>query len=234
MNLTLVRKLGMVHVRAGQLLAVAHDHQVPTNGQSTAEPEEYRRRFGGEKWVTAHIGDLAVEIVAVGNGKVIGHSYIAGDAIQLNRYQPAPAHFFVPARVLRADLSRLSSSMTFEQVMGAFVAMKYAAAPVCVFDLVVDGRPDVETAMNVISKAYQYVPSHQTDEDAMSDPTIAHVIGAVSIKGDKKGLGLLHLQPPRHASDWACSGFQNQLLGTGQWDLFDPFAIEHQDAAQLG
>lgn len=236
MNLSLDRKWGMLRVRAGRLLAVAHPHQVTTSTLSHADPEvSHRRKFAAdEKWVTTNVGDLALEILAVKTGKVIGYSYLCGPATQLHLYSAgAPAHWFAPARAIRGDLSELPVRMADPpKVIAGFMKLKYqSAAQLVVVELVVPTKEAVHEALEFLKGVIVYMPTSMTDDAAKTDLTAAHVIARVGVAGKKTPVGLLHYQPPRHAAGHSSSGFQQAMAIEGPWEVVNPWAA---DVAAVG
>jgi hypothetical protein len=219
-KLSIAPRFGHIHVRGGRLLKVAHDHQVPCTTENLAEPEEFKRR-GSDKWVTAKIGDFAIELVAVKTGKVIGYSYLAGDAIRLHLYRAgAPEHWFTPAQIQRADTTWLAAQATpdVSVLVGGMMGAKYGTADIVVFEILVD-EPDLSAAANVFPKAYCYEPADPC-------PNEAHIIGRIVTRAGLRGpMTLLHFQPPRHKNEHAIGGFQNTLLidGTPGIEVFDPW-----------
>src|SRR5258708_5191443 len=94
MRLSLERKFGWIHVRGGRVLRVATAHAVSTDTfhQEAAQAErligsdrggQARDRFVGQKYVFCAERDLAVEVVNVKTGKVMGWSYLTGAAANL-------------------------------------------------------------------------------------------------------------------------------------------------------
>jgi len=223
MKLSLKKKFGMIHVRGGRLLRVAHDHQVPTTTQTMAEPERYQCTWQGEKWVTARVGDIAVEIIAVKTGTIIGYSYLAGDAIRLNLYRSnAPAHWFCASKGLRADTnSMIDSDSDPHTFVAGVLDCKYGAADVVVFDVIVD---DGQENLRAVGEAFTHAYSYEPEDDTVTMPAEpSHLIGR--IRGKTGGVCLLlHFQPPRHKSEHAITGFQNALLlDATDLETFDPW-----------
>ncbi len=231
MKLSLKKTFGAIHVRPGKLLRVAHDHQVPISSQAINEPPQFLRKFDpGTKWVTATVGSLALEIVAVKTGVVMGYAYLSGPAIRLNLYrQDAPPHWFSPARaIIGSTLSlpgAISGAADYSAIVSGFMALKYSGADVVVLELEVDGEAGIHDAMRLLQAGFRYIPAEMTDEEAKADATAAHMIGAVHARATKK-VGMLHFQPPRDASEWCCAAFQNDLIRAGDWDVIDPWAAK--------
>lgn len=231
MKLSIKKTFGAIHVRPGRLLRVAHDHQVPIASQAVNEPPQYLRTFEvGTKWVTATVGSLALEIVAVKTGVVMGYAYLSGPAIRLNLYrQDAPPHWFSPARaIIGSTLSlpgAISGAGDYSAIVSGFMALKYSGADVVVIELEVDSEANMHDAMRLVQAGYCHIPADMTDEQAKVDTTAAHMIGAVHVRKTKM-VGMIHFQPPRDASEWCCAAFQNDLVRAGNWDVVDPWAAK--------
>jgi hypothetical protein len=181
MKLSLQKKWGggFVHVRAGAIVTVAHDHQVATSSyMPESHAEGSRRTFApSERWMTAKVGDLAFELVAVATGKRVATSYLSGAAIGLMRYDdaPAPAHWFTPSVGWRVSFPRepLSAGMTQDQMYAAILRCKYAPPGVRVitFDLELPRTSDDPTGKHMLG----YVSAWFQDAYTLGpDPTGEH------------------------------------------------------------
>jgi len=206
MKLSLRKRFGWVHVRGGRLLRVIHAHPVETNSQ-TLNAVERRRPFRG-KSVTAEPGDLAIEIVAVKTGKVLGYSYFAGAALQLNSYDVRPDRFEeIRSHVLTIPdpgPEHKTDRDLGEARLRAFINAKYSPDSVCAFDYTT--KFPVHSVAKTMSQYWSYIPE---DENAPESQT--HLLGIVrAAKG--KEVVILHFQPPMHADDYAATGFQTELV----------------------
>src|SRR4029079_6024838 len=105
MKLSVRPKLGAITVHGGQILRVSHNHQVSTRGYDPRPDKLHgKARVFEAPWVTALIGDLAVEIIARQTKKIVGHAYLSGPAINVIRYRIAkddPVEgWFTPAKAI--------------------------------------------------------------------------------------------------------------------------------------
>lgn len=245
MKLSVQRKLGFLHVRAGKIVTVAHDHQVSV---SSYDPQgaPTQRRFDG-KWVTAKVGDVAFEIVGVKANKVLGHSYISGDALALNRYGDCPAHWFAPGSGWHVEFPTegVLSGKTPAQMIAAVLRCKYAPCHVVVFEQALPTHADDRTGDKLVKhvadwfmNAYQYEPTEEAE--APPDDAIiqrAHFLAHLH-STNKKGCHVgLHFQPPQQASEFCAQPFQTQMLLAStdleRVDIFDGGGFEER-LGQLG
>lgn len=248
MKISVKPKLGWLHARAGKVVTVAHDHQVSVTSYDPNGDSGRQRRTFDTKWMTARVGDVAFEIVGVKAGKVLGHSYISGDATALNRYGDCPPHWFAPTAGWRVEfpVDGEASGKTHGQMIAAILRCKYAPDPcrIVVFELVLPTHADDPTGDQLVKRvaewfmqAYQYEPA---DSDPGMDPQSlppedalvrhAHVLAHLHSTG-KKGCHVgLHFQPPAHASAHAAQLFQTQLLLASvdleRVDVFDQDGFE--------
>src|SRR4029077_357594 len=97
MKLSVVKKPGWMHVTGGRLLEVATPHAVPASGLSAYADDPETDRFRAKDappprprpkdgLVRCEEGDIAIEILFAKTGRLAGHSYLTGPAINLNRY----------------------------------------------------------------------------------------------------------------------------------------------------
>jgi hypothetical protein len=212
MKLSVRKRFGWIHVRGGRVLRVVKPHAVRTSGRSAYADEEKSsheppRWKAGEKWVYTEEGDVAVEIVAVKTGKVLGHSYLSGPAIQLNGYTPFEEDWFEEAKgtfveVPHPDGGKLSTEF-IENVIGMFMGVKYSKDAVLgAFVYECTKGEDMRDVAEGLTRMWSY--EHDTDEST------AHLLGLV--KGHPKGVVIMHFQPTKHASDFAATGFQIELV----------------------
>lgn len=226
MKLSIKRRFGFVQVRGGRVVTVTHDHQIPIGTESSIEDKRYARKWSGEKWVTAKIGDLAIEIFAVKTDKLLGYSYLSGNAIRLNLYRNDVEHWFEAAKVYRVKTEPLEQQeMTPEQFVAGMMRCKYADARVVVFHMFVKTKDDLMTACEVFKHSYGYAPFDVSDEQEYSAPTnlLAHI---ESRKPEHHAL--MHFQPPKDSQEYAATGFQIELVhGSPACEPFDPWNEEN-------
>lgn len=209
MKLSVKPRFGMVHVRGGQVLRVAHDHQVSLKGYDKRPDDALgKSRSFDARWVTAVIGDLAVEVVARKTDGVLGYAYLSGPAINVVRYvsdadRALVAGWFASARGIRATSpTQEMSASDFETWVGK---MKYVDADVV---SAIFGCPRGRTAdtMQALARLYSSTPAPDDRR-----PLTADLIGRVQEDGGK-GFGVVHFQVPARAQDHACQPFPCDLL----------------------
>ncbi len=206
MKLSLRKRFGWVHVRGGRLLRVLHAHSVETNTQ-TLNSHERRRPFHG-KSVTAEPGDLAVEIVAAKTGSVLGYSYIAGAALQLNSYDVRSDRYEqIEGQMLTEPVPETNPFPHQEWIearVKMFMEAKYGDIPVCGLETV--SRGPVRNVAEEMAQFWGYEPN--VDDPPKSKTNLFAIVRAA--KG--KEVVILHFQPPMHADDHAATGFQTELV----------------------
>jgi len=220
MKLSVRKRWGFVHVRGGRVLTVSHDHQVSTStfdrrvDEAIAPTPESSLRLGAKpnqkrtfdaKWVTAKVGDLAVEILAQKTGKLLGYTYLCGDAINVIRYvseqEPGRvASWFTPGRGLRFSIPL---ELELEQFITSVMGIKYSGADVACARLETSDEGHMEAALNGLLAAYAY------EADGIEATT--HMMVSVVVR-KQKGLGTVHCQPKKHAQDFAAQPFLHALL----------------------
>jgi hypothetical protein len=221
------RRPGHASVRGGRLLRVLAEHAVPRGGG------DVRGKRPGET-PRARPRDLALEILAK-NWIVLGHSYLSGPAIGMNRYTPAGPGWFEPepAVLARASFSSpTDAELGDKAAMDAFylreteaaMAIKYGGADAAVFRGRAEGggaMPDVDFAKRILHHAlttWSYAP--KDDESGKG----AHLFAVVRV--GKKADAVGHWQPREHASESTVTGFQHDLV----WDAWQR-AAEAKEAA---
>lgn len=251
MNLSTIRAAGRLHVRGGRVLTVAREHSVDTatlgiedredrhiamNSQQRQQVLRPTRTFKG-KWVTAHEGDIAMEIVAVATGKIIGHAYYSGDAIGLHSYGSVP-DWYGPASGWQVAIEP-RPDLTAEAMIKAILRCKYAPVQLVAFETETETRETAFEIAQMLSDIYCYEPigvgtivedgtivgvTNPGPDDPRSDlPRTSHVLGSILWNRKRSGM-CLHFQPPAQASDWAVSSFHNQLAHTStELDQVDVF-----------
>jgi hypothetical protein len=205
-KLSVRKRMGWVHVRGGRILRVAKEHAVRASGRSTLEGG--KAPAGDEQWVYTKEGDLAVEVIAVKTGKVLGHSYLSGPAIQLNGYTPFDDDWFgeeVKSTFVDIPHPRGAFGDEFiKKVVGVLMDVKYSEEyGVGAFHYECDPGEDPRDVGQGIMQMWGY---HDDRE-----PT-AHLFGLVTPAKGKKNVVVMHFQPPRDAADFAATGFQTELV----------------------
>lgn len=211
MKISLKRRRGFVRVRPGRILRVAKDHAVSATGLS-ANADDYENLDGAPRpapathpWVYAKPGDLAVEILRK-DGKVLGHSYLSGPAIRLNRYTDFQKDWFgaeVKPALLEIPVPTAEPPEAFfTKLVEAMMSAKFGDADVYAFQVRVP-RDQVKEAAHSIVGAWDYEPR---EGGAVSK---CHVLGLVEGKGNAVNL---HFQPPGEHQDQAATPFQVALV----------------------
>ncbi len=221
MKLSTIKKLGYVQCRGGRLLEVAHDHQVRTDTLDTrndgggvpAHPPCDQRgcplhgapQFAAdEPWVTAKVGDLAIEICSMKAGTVMGHAYLSGRAERLFRYTGTPAHWFAEAAGWKFDPFPMVADDTEEQVIAKISACLAAPVRAVVWNIPVEDVDHVHQALGAMGNF--------ATRATKPEGSRVHFIGSVTHKKGRNGT--MHMQPPAEASPWCVQPFHIQLLLT--------------------
>lgn len=208
MKLTLKKKFGWTHVRGGDLVRVAIEHAVPTRTRTELQTE-YARPRTKEGWVYCAKGDLALEIVAVKTGQVLGHSYLSGPAIQLHRYSTPQSDWFEGATLEGVTLPVPAEDDDPEGFMprfiGAMMDLKYGPLDVVGFKGTAKSMDDAKKAMEFFQYAWSGAPQVEEPPEATT-----HFIGVIEVDGG--GAMVIHFQPKKHADDLAASHFQAGLV----------------------
>lgn len=243
MKLSTIPLMGATVVRGTRLLRVLHDHDVDTKGSGFHDMEGVGTVEGaapiaktspqaGRDTARAVAGDLAVELMTLTSGEILGYSYLTGEAITCNSYELAP-HRFESARLERMfdlealirDASAITSKEDFDRhiskMIGACQKRRHSDLDVAIFEVVVgdDYARVAEAVMNFWSK---YEPNDMTGLPS-PDQMTCHLMGCVwrrkqktpgvlSFRKKAEKHCLMHLQPPRHASDHAATSFQFRVL----------------------
>lgn len=224
MKLSLKPGHGATVVAGGRLLVVRKPHPVPTVTRSVHadDPSTDRYRKPGAPppvypkgpTVDAVPGDLAIEMVYPKTGRVMGYSYLAGPAIQLNLYvdEPTPDLFEAePAEIREFVLPPIGAA--FEDVIKTANAARLGAPAVYVFRLLL-GESELKSSTaaevaDAIVQAWSLVPKDMTDAE-VDERDRSHLLGFVEV--GKRNAASIHLQPKHHASDFNATPFQIELL----------------------
>lgn len=207
MKLSIKKRMGWIHARGGRILRVAQPHVVKSSGRSAFE--DGPAPAGEEKWVYTKEGDLAVEIIAVKTGKVLGHSYLSGPAIQLNGYTPFDEDWFGDeAKATFVDVPHPRGAFTqdfIQKIVGVLMDFKYSEEyAVGAFHYKCDEGEDTHDVANGILQMWRYEDETRT--------TSTHMLGLVTPHKGRKNVVTLHFQPPKDAADFAAAGFQIELV----------------------
>lgn len=212
------RKLGWTTVRAGRVRRVAVAHAVPTSGMDHKQTAEH----DGSQWVYAQPGDLAVEIVTLKTGAVIGDCYVTGPAVRLNRYTPEGAGWFAPGAVVvnKLVLDRYEGQGSSEEWFRSLNRDLHVAAIAeqpSVF-VVVDRSTPAGQILEVLGRADALV-----HVDAEEVPRTQHTFGLVfgaGADGHGKSAALFHCEPKGNKTETGASTFGISLLADAAgWDL---------------
>lgn len=212
MKLSLKKRFGWVHVRGGRLLRVVKEHAVTTHTKSQLDP--HIRPDTDDKWVYCKVGDLALEIVAVKTGKLLGHAYIAGPAVQLHRYGSTDPAWFEPAMLGLVHLAppndKRAMEAWMERAMYTLLEFKYGELDVAAWRVPVIDQEDFKRFGEFVTHTWQMAPFDKNDKPVKIDPPPKTHL--VALAQAKKPIGTLHFQPPQHASDHCATGFQIEML----------------------
>lgn len=222
---------GAVHVRGGRLLRVRQAHAVPTANQNVMDDPRYRAPYKSDM-ATAQPGDLAMEIVAVDTGELVGLSYLSGGAIQLNVYTRTFGGFIGAERLLElAQPARMRRGADVEDAMMALngadvddpddVATRLSAARAAVWRARGDVDHDVVTCELEVGAQFGSCATWLAREWAEGPRSEArsHFMAMVfyrkkpsSIRRNQVKVANMHLQPPQDGGDWAASPFQLSMV----------------------
>lgn len=208
MKLSVRPKFGATTVRGGQILRVSHNHQVSTRGYDPRPDKIHgNARVFETPWVTAFIGDLAIEIITTKTGKILGHAYLSGHAINIIRYRVAeddPAEgWFTPAKALA--LKPFPQDTELPVLVDWMRDAKYAEADIVVGNFACPKGLLYKT-LEMFTSLYR-----QVSEDSEAKPLSADFIARVKEEGSKE-FARIHFQIPERAQDQAVQPFQCDLL----------------------
>lgn len=225
MKLTIEKpKLGYTHVRGGRVLSVLHGHQVAT----TTNKWDPTHRKQETEYVTCKPGDLAVEIVLVKTGKVIGYAYVSGDALQYMRYGMETGlrpELFEPVIAWRVNLQP-TGEIDGMKMIHAIQRCKYAPDGVraVVFDLLLEEGDGHATAQcgRFITEVYRLnpLPGSPIGIELANSPGKSHLFGMIRA-GVGDGATTIHFQPPDETHKHGCAPFQINLM----WS--SPCLVDH-------
>lgn len=242
MKLTVKPRLGLgwTHVRGGRVLRVTREHQIAVSSYSShvegkiedmpgpwpaeagPEPIPHKRRvFDGES-ATALAGDLAIEVLAARNQRLLGYYYLSGPAINLVRYVTADdgvlvAGWFATGKGIRIALDH-AAGMPPMKFVEAMMGVKYSGADVAVTLVKLPDVAESQALIQVMNVAFGYEA-----KDGIP-PTTDVILKACSL--DKKRL-YAHLQIPRRCQEYGVHPFAHDVL------LSSPELVSHDFAAPL-
>ena len=221
MKLSCKKKFGWIHVRGGRILRAIKTHAVQTKTRSAVadhwEESKWSKKkprfLNNETRVFCAPEDLAIEMIAVKTGKVMGYSYLSGDAIQLNTYgrcewigtEEVPATLLTFPSPSEADYETKEAQKEFiNEVVGLLMKYKYGEHEVVGVEYQGQNRVDAEGAANHFMELIGY-------EDTRKPTYNTHFIGGFFYAKKKSGI-LIHSQPPRDAGDFCVTSFQSELV----------------------
>jgi hypothetical protein len=218
-KLSLKKRWGFIHVRGGRVLRVAKEHAVRCDTRSRnadhfedfdgIRPSARGQPQGDAKWVTAQVGDLAIEIIVVKTGKVLGHSYLSGPAIQLNRYTPFDPAWFREGKSRLLEIVTPQSEKEAEALIDTLVDARLGDDDVVAIVHRAENDNDAKAAAGAL---HRYARLQRKDDQRDLAAATAHLVGLIFGRG--KFRITLHFQPERDASDYAAADFQIPLALT--------------------
>lgn len=188
MKLSTFKRFGYTHVRGGNLVRVLHPHQVSARGMDTYWRARIAEKLqsgvprdqvpqalpfvGDAARVVA--GDLAIEVWNVANGKLLGYSYLTGEAVgcmhyetnRHDRYEPGKlAAFTIPT----GDPKTEEEIAAFQQAFTIqVITAKWSDIDVnVVIDPGFSSEENARQCLNVLAHIYgSYTPNFEemTDE----------------------------------------------------------------------
>lgn len=221
MRMSIKRRLGMVQVAGGRILRVNHDHLVSTKGYDArpdslermpppADPEmpglaPFKPRALDHGWETALVGDLAIEVIGVKAGRVLGYAYLSGRPISIIRHvcdhdREQVAGWFDEGRGVRFEVEpEIKPAALVEGMM----ALKYGGADIAACRLRVANAEEAQYAGAAFATAYSY---GREDLEATTD-----VICGFDLARGKEAC-MMHFQTVKRAQDYAVQPFVVDLV----------------------
>ena len=212
MQLSLKRKFGHQHVRAGRFLRVTTTHAASIKTESLIESTGRDPSSG----YFAEPGDLAVEIVrARKDESLVGIAYLSGKAVRLMAYDFKPS-WFEEAEAARINVPHPNRVPEDEQeefmtgIIKQFIAVKFTYDVGILDYRLPKGTVDtVAGVANVLMDCYGYEPA---DKDQNLLPR-GHVFGVIH-KG--KDRSCFHCEPEGQVTENGASIFQINLAVTSR------------------
>jgi hypothetical protein len=212
-----------MHVMGGRVVEVARAHEMDAGNVSVfadgPETDIYRPRGARvpprpRGRVAAAEGDLAAEILFAGTGRLLGHSYLTGAAINVNRYSddttPFRAEPIACAALALPDPAGERdgwwSDALWPAILDAVRRVKAAdGAVLWGIEWSAPDGADVTALSAVIAHAWTHIGGDSR----------GHVFGLAKrpIKDGAKISGAsFHFQATRHRSAYAATGFQIAMV----------------------
>lgn len=211
MKLSLRKRFGWIHCKGGAIVKVAREHAVTSDTLECRKGRESRKYENEPDWVFTKVGNLAVEIVAVKTGKLLGHCYLTGPAAQMHRYTPAQSDWFEPAsaRLGRiphpSEIEAKDQDDLFLKMMDAIMDIRFSSDDLVAFRLVCKDKKDTDEAGGSIHDMLQL--QKIGDERVQT----ANILGLIVGPRGKPSIALHH-QPDADASEHSASDFGLSLV----------------------
>jgi len=202
----------------GDLVRVAVPHAIR---DCLGEPANELRGRPATDWTYCRAGDLAVEVLSVRGGDLVGHIYFSGPATGMLRKSPARQDWFSPASLIGTSFSPTedgeSDADCMERTVRKMMPMKYGGGgDVYVFCVGASNAEQAKLCMNFIATCWTFVP------ESVETPPSSHLVGIISVGGsDRRGIPkfksgsiVMQIQPPHDAGEQRIDSIQAFLL----WD----------------
>lgn len=213
-------------MRGGRILRVCREHPVTTGsfdsrGDAPIDtmgfaPHRPREFDSDERWKTAAVGSVAMEIVARKTDKVVGYAYLSGPTIALHRYVDDQTRAFYAACFeaavgWRIDLEAMQGR-PFREVVASMMCVKYGDAALAQFTCDCDAIDAAKALGDAIAKLWKYEPAKtHPDRITRSWDQVTHLFGLIEIKKVKQSI-TLNFQPPAEKSPYAVQLFHHHLV----------------------
>lgn len=243
MNLTLNRfgRGGAVSVVGGRLLEVVTEHPVSLATLPKGDP----RLRGEEDFATsaathafAKPGDLAVEVFYRKTGKLLGYSYLTGEAIQARRDAPAdndtlffPLNFKpIEGRLITLPRDRSypatndpeqikavekSKKLFMEEVIAQMAQAKFGSARIAAFHYRPLAAP-VEAVVEQLTRVWQSITASATADGKQpikaGPVNLMGLVSGRSAKNGRQATMLLNIQPKGQEHEYPVTPFQVDLV----------------------
>ena len=209
MKLSPSKKFGFTHVKAARVLRVAQDHSLSTYGYDPDADynlvggghDPMPNRFQGREWVFCKKGDLVIEVVKVKKRKLVGYSYLTGEAIHLMNYKAKPEYFEedpIKVGVVDIPLTQPDDPKEAAKTVIDNMAKSVAENDICLLVTTAQDEEDSRRATSFLSDAWRAAEGD------------AHLIGEILFAEDQSMH--FHFQPEEHAGALFINNFQSSLL----------------------